>query len=124
MVAGASINQYERELTQMGFTRVGDHFRVLFTNEFLSLRFWQAFPDIQKVKVDAREILIDEATLQGFLEANPVESYDVTTLQMERATEGVRASLEQRPQNALEAATSRPEPEPEPPEPTSRRMTR
>ena len=110
VVAGASINHYEHELTELGFTRVGEHFRVAFTKEFLSLRLWrQAFPNAQIIKIDVREILIDEATLQEFLEANPVDSYDVTTLKMDLAPTALELS---RPQNALEAATRRPEPEP------------
>ena len=110
VVAGASANHYRHELTQMGFTRVGEHFRVPLTTEYLTLNRWrQAFPDVQLMKIDAREILIDEATLREFLEANPVQMVKVdATLE-----EFLEANpIEPRPQNALEARL-RPEPEPE-----------
>ena len=115
VVAGASVNHYEHELTQMGFTRVGEHFRVPLTIESLTLSRWrQAFPNVQVIKVDAREILISEATLQEFLEANPVDSYDVTTLQMEPRQNDLEAAMGWAKPTGLERPQNESEPEPRP----------
>ena len=82
LVVIGSIDRYEHELTQLGFTRLGEHFRaalIIGDNDVLRLERWkQAFPRMQIIEVEIRDTIIEPVKLQQLIEANR-DSYDVTT---------------------------------------------